>query len=332
MAMFGYFNSRLLSARFFKLINSQRKINMNKSKIISAATGLATIMSATAATADGVSVNGYLEGWFTSGDNTTGVTNLIKSETVSVSYATTLDNGMGLSVGFTLTPNSQSTGFAVDTGLGTLGTGTGFRIKSAADAMDSLPNNANTQSSNKKLGTYDDGDAASGDNILYTSPSINGWKIAASVGENACSSVITYGDTDADNTTATTCSDDRVMSYAASGSLAGVSIAAGVVDTGTANDDSFVTLGYSIGGVGIGYGNYDSDEDDSTAISVKTDVAGMTVGFRYDDLNAASAANDNSMNTYTIGKDFGGMSVTLQYEDQDLADNSEWNINYAMSF
>jgi hypothetical protein len=217
---------------------------------------------------------------------------------------------MGLSVGFTLTPNSQSTGFAVDTGLGTLGTGSGYRIKSAADVMDSLPNNANTQSSNKKLGTYADGDAASGDNILYTSPSINGWTIAASVGENSSNA-------------------DRVASVALKGSLMGVSIAAGTVDTGTAYDDSFVTLGYSIAGVGIGYGNYDSDEDDSTAISVVTDVAGMTVGYRYDDLDATT---DNSMNTYTVSKDFGGMSVTLQYEDQDLADNSEWNINYAMGF
>ena len=283
---------------------------MNKSKIISAATGLATVMSATAATADGVSVNGYIEGWITSGDNTTGVTNTLNSQSVLVSYASTLDNGMGLSVGFTLTPSSQSSGFAVDTGMGTFATGTNFSIKSAADAMDSLPNNANTQSSNKKLGTYNDGDSASGDNILYTSPSINGWKIAASVGEN-------------------TSNADRVASVAVKGSLMGVTIAAGSVDTGGAFDDSFVTLGYSISGVGIGYGNYDSDEDDSTAISIKTDVAGMTVGFRYDDLDAAT---DNSMNTYTVGKDFGGMSVTLQYEDQDLADNSEWNINYAMGF
>ena len=47
---------------------------MNKSKII-AASGLATVMSATAATADSVSLNGYIEGWFTSGDNTTGMNN-----------------------------------------------------------------------------------------------------------------------------------------------------------------------------------------------------------------------------------------------------------------
>ena len=310
---------------------------MNKSKIIGAATGIATLLSATAATADGVSVNGYLEGWFTSGDNTTGVTNLIKSETVSVSYATTLDNGMGLSVGFELT-GSVATGFSVDTGMGTIATGNGGMIKSAADKMDSLPNNSNVQSSNKKLGKYNDGDSASGDNILYITPSMNGWTIAASIGENVCTttsaSTVDTSDsgsaTDAVTTTSTTtCSDDRVTSVAIKGKVAGLSIAAGAVDTGSTNNDSFVTLGYKIAGVGIGYGNYDSDEDDSTAISLKTDVAGMTVGFRYDDLDATT---DNSMNTYSISKDFGGMSMTLMYEDQDVADNSEWNLQYSMSF
>jgi hypothetical protein len=301
---------------------------MNKSKIIGAATGIATLLSATAATADGVSVNGYLEGWFTSGDNTTGVTNLIKSETVSVSYATTLDNGMGLSIGFELT-GSVATGFSVDTGMGSIATGNGGMIKSAADKMDSLPNNSNVQSSNKKLGKYNDGDSASGDNILYITPSINGWNVAASIGENLCSTVVTYGDTDAENTSATSCNSDRVTSVAIKGKVAGLSIAAGVVDTGGTNNDSFVTLGYKIAGVGIGFGNYDSDEDDSTAISLKTDVAGMTVGFRYDDLDATT---DNSMNTYSIGKDFGGMSMTLMYEDQDAADNSEWNLQYSMGF
>ena len=301
---------------------------MNKSKIIGAATGIATLLSATAATADGVNVKGYLEGWLTSGDNTTGVTNLIKSETVLVSYATTLDNGMGLSIGYKIT-GSVAGGFSVDTGIGTIATGSGGMIKSAADAMDSLPNNSNPQSSNKKLGKYNDGDDASGENILYTSPSINGWKIAASIGENLCSSVITYGDTDADNSTATTCSGDRVKSFAASGSVAGVSIAAGVVDTGGANDDSFVTLGYSIGGVGIGYGSYDSDVDTLTALSVVTDVAGMTVGMRYDDLDAST---DNTQTTYSIGKDLGGLSLTLMYADHDIADNSRWDLVYAMGF
>ena len=287
---------------------------MNKSKII-AASGLATVMSATAATADSVSLNGYIEGWFTSGDNTTGMNNSVYSQSVYVSYSTTLDNGMGLTAGFTITNSLHAAGFSIDTGMGTLATGTGWQVNSAADAMDSLPNNANVQSSNKKLGTYDDGDDASGEGIKYTSPSMNGWTMAASIGENV-------GDA---NT-----GDERTTSVAVKGSVMGVSVAAGVVDqAGDANDDSFYTLGYSIAGVGIGYGNYDSDVDETDVLSVTTSVAGMTVGYRYDDL---SAATDNSMSTYSIGKDLGGMSLTLMYEDQDADDNSEWNLVYAMGF
>ena len=289
---------------------------MNKSKII-AATGLATVMSASAAMADGVSLNGYMEGWFTSGDNTTGIANTVYSSSVYVSYSSTLDNGMGLSAGMTLTPASTSTGFAIDTGMGTLRTGSGYQMNSAADGMDSLPNNANVISSRNVLGTYDDGDDASGQGVKYTSPSINGWTIAASMGDNVGNSVT---------------GDDRVTSVAASGSVMGISMAVGMVDQKGDADDSFVTLGYSIGGVGIGYGNYDSDVDDATSISLTTSVAGMTVGYRYDDLDAASAANDNDMSTYSIGKDMGGISLTLMYEDQDKADNSEWNLVYAIGF
>ncbi|MFL2886161.1 MAG: porin [Candidatus Pelagibacterales bacterium] len=287
---------------------------MNKSKII-AASGLATVMSATAATADSVSLNGYIEGWFTSGDNTTGMSNTVYSQSIYVSYSTTLDNGMGLTAGFTVTNGLHAAGFSIDTGMGTLATGTGWQVNSAADAMDSLPNNANVQSSNKKLGSYNDGDDNSGEGIKYTSPSFNGFTLAASIGENIGNAVT---------------GDERTTSAAIKGSIMGVSVAAGVVDqAGDANDDSFYTLGYSIAGVGIGYGNYDSDEDESTAISVKTSVAGLTVGYRHDDLDAAT---DNNMNTYSIGKDMGGMSLTLMYEEQDADDNEEWNLVYAMGF
>jgi hypothetical protein len=285
---------------------------MNKSKIISAATGLATVLSATAATADGVSVNGYIEGWFSSGDKITGMTNTMWSNSVYVSYSSTLDNGMGLSVGYTITGSSVSGGFGIDTGMGSLKTGTGYQVNSAADGMDGLPNNANVKFPNAMyvLGTYDDGDTATGEGIKYTSPSIGGFTFAASMGENASNA-------------------DRTMSYATSGSVAGISVAAGVVDTGGANDDTFVTLGYSIGGVGIGYGSYDSDVDTLTALSVVTDVAGMTVGMRYDDLDAST---DNTQTTYSIGKDLGGLSLTLMYADQDIADNSRWDLVYAMGF
>ena len=282
---------------------------MNKSKII-AATGLATVMSATAATADSVSLNGYIEGWFTSGDQTEGLSNSVYSQSVYVSYSTTLDNGMGLGVGFTLTSSAHAAGFNIDTGMGTLYTGTAWQMASAADKMDSLPNNANVQSSNKKLGSYNDGDTNSGEGILYMSPSINGWTVAASVGENNSL-------------------DDRVTSVAVKGSVMGVSVAAGGVDQVGSADDTFMTLGYSIAGVGIGYGMYDSDDDETYALSVKTDVAGMTVGYRYDDLDAST---DNSMNTYSVQKSLGAISFTLMYEEQDTADREEWNLVYAMGF
>ena len=295
---------------------------MNKSKII-AASGLATVMSATAATADSVSLNGYIEGWFTSGDGTVGVGNTVYSQSVYVSYSTTLDNGMGLTAGFTITNSLHAAGFSVDTGMGTLATGSGWQVNSAADAMDSLPNNANVQSSNKKLGTYDDGDNQTGEGIKYTSPSINGWTLAASIGEN-----VARTETGA-SAQARGANDDRTTSVAIKGSVMGLSVAAGTVNQADGEDDSFMTLGYSVAGVGIGYGNYDSEDDETTVLSVTTDVAGMTVGYRYDDLDAST---DNSMNTYSIGKSLGGMSLTLMYEEQDTADNSEWNLVYAMGF
>ena len=295
---------------------------MNKSKII-AASGLATVMSATAATADSVSLNGYIEGWFTSGDSASGVTNTVYSQSVYVSYSTTLDNGMGLTAGFTITNSLHAAGFSVDTGMGTLATGTGWQVNSAADGMDSLPNNANVQSSNKKLGTYDDGDNQTGEGIKYTSPSINGWTLAASIGEN-----VARTETSA-SAQARGANDDRTTSVAIKGSVMGLSVAAGTVNQADGEDDSFMTLGYSVAGVGIGYGNYDSEDDETTIVSVKTDIAGMTVGYRYDDLDAST---DNSMNTYSIGKSLGGMSLTLMYEEQDIADKSEWNLVYAMGF
>ena len=282
---------------------------MNKSKII-AASGLATVMSASAATADSVSLNGYIEGWFTTGDNTVGMSNTVYSQSVYVSYSTTLDNGMGLTAGFTLTTSAHAAGFAIDTGMGTLKTGTSYQMDTAADSYDSLPNNADVQNSNKTLGSYSDGDTASGEGIEYNSPSINGWSFAASVGENGGLS-------------------DRVTSVAVKGSIAGVSVAAGAVDAVGANDDSFVTLGYSVAGVGLGYGNYDSDEDEVTIISATTSVAGMTVGMRYEDLDAST---DNTRTLYSIGKDFGGMSLNLSFEEQDTDDNEEWNLTYAMGF
>ena len=287
---------------------------MNKSKII-ALTGLATVMSASSAMAgqDSVSINGYIEGFVNSGDGSTGISNTVSSQSIYVSYSSTMDNGMGLTVGFTLTNGTHAAGFSIDTGMGTLSTGTAWQMNSAADAMDSLPNNANVTSSASVLGSYNDGDNNSGEGLRFMSNPMNGWTIAASIGEDTNAAAVS----------------DRVTSLAAKGSIMGVSVAAGAVDQVGAADDSFITLGYSIGGVGIGYGVYDSDDDESTAISVKTDVAGMTVGYRFDDLDATT---DNDRSTYAIGKDLGAMSLTLMYSEDDAADTSNWSLVYAMGF
>jgi hypothetical protein len=281
---------------------------MNKSKII-ALTGLATVMSASAAMAgqDSVSINGYIEGFVNTGDDTTGISNTVSSQSIYVTYTKTLENDMGLTIGFTLTDATHAAGFSLDTDIGTFSTGTDWQMNSAADAMDGLPNNANVTSSAQVLGTYDDGDPASGEGVRWMSNPIgeSGWTIAASLGE----------DTNA------AAESDRITSIAASGSIGPVSVALGAVDQMGASDDSFLTLGYTLGSVGLGYGIYDSDDDESTAISAMTEFAGLTVGVRFDDLDANV---DNDQMLYSVGKELGGMSLTLMYSEQDVADSSNW--------
>ena len=178
---------------------------MNKSKI-TAFTALATIMSASVAYAD-LSLSGFHKGKVESGDNTSGVSNTFTTSSVYVTYGSTLDNGMGLSAGFSISATTMGFSTAIDTGMGTVGFGTIHN--SAVDGMDSMPAGAKGVKSNTTLGAYSDGDTDEGNGIKYTSPSMNGWTLAYSMGMNTCSSVVTYGATDADNTTATTCTDDR---------------------------------------------------------------------------------------------------------------------------
>ena len=78
---------------------------MNKSKI-TAYTALATIMSASAAHAD-LSLSGLYQGNVASGDNNSGVSHAMSTSSVYVTYGSTLDNGMGLSAGFSITGASM---------------------------------------------------------------------------------------------------------------------------------------------------------------------------------------------------------------------------------
>jgi hypothetical protein len=287
---------------------------MNKSKI-TAYTALATIMSASAAHAD-LSLSGLYQGNVSSGDNNSGVSHAMSTSSVYVTYGSTLDNGMGLSAGFSITGASMGFSTAIDTGMGTIGFGQIH--SSAADGMDSMKAGATNVYSNQRLGTYSDGDTDEGMGIKYTSPSISGWTVAVSIGEDTANGA-TAG--------------SRNSSVAASGSIAGVAIAAGTVDDNDGSDDNFMTLGYSVAGVSLGYGMYDDDAgSESTVMGLTTSMAGLTLKYTYEDLDAAT---DKDASVYAVSKDLGGMGVTLQFTDTDdgtAVDNQAWNIIYSVGF
>jgi hypothetical protein len=206
---------------------------------------------------------------------------------------------------------------AIDTGMGTIGFGQIHN--SAVDGMDSMPAGAKAVYSNQRLGTYSDGDADEGMGIKYTSPSISGWTVAVSMGEDTANTFTKPG--------------TRNTSIAAKGSLMGLSLAAGAVDDSDGSDDNFMTVGYSVAGVSMGYGVYDDDAgSESTIIGLNTSMAGLSLGYTFEDLDATT---DKDASVYSVGKDLGGMNVTLQFTDTDdgtAIDNQAWNIIYSVGF
>jgi hypothetical protein len=288
---------------------------MNKSKI-TAYTALATIMSASAAHAD-LSLSGLYQGNVTSGDHNSGVSHAMSTSSVYVTYGSTLDNGMGLSAGFSITGASMGFSTSIDTGMGTIGFGQIH--SSAADGMDSMPAGATNVYSNMRLGTYSDGDTDEGMGVKYTSPSMNGWTVAVSIGEDTANQDNAAG--------------SRNSSIAAKGSIAGLAIAAGSVDDNDGSDDNFMTLGYSVAGVSLGYGMYDDDAGaESTVLGLTTSMAGLTLKYTYEELDAAT---DKDASIYAVSKDLGGMGVALQFTDTDdgtAVDSQVWNIIYSVGF
>jgi hypothetical protein len=285
---------------------------MNKSKI-TALTAIATVMSASAAYAD-LSLSGAMAGHVKSGDSTTGVDHGVSTSSIYVSYSSTLDNGMGMSAGFSSTGEANNYSIAIDTGMGSVAFGETH--SSAVDAMDGMPAGVNTISSTASLGDYNDGDANEGMGIRYTSPSVAGFNIGLSSGDN--------------NGT------DRTTSYAIKGAVAGLGVALGKVDQqGTAGDDTFMTLGYSVAGVSLGYGNYDSDGDgESTVLGLNTSFAGLTLGFEQEDWDGGTAT-DQDQTSFSVNKDLGGMGVTLIYTDTDDGtgvDDQNWTLYYSVGF
>ena len=297
---------------------------MNRSKIIGS-TALATLMTAGAASAE-MSISGFTSGKFMDNDGG-GMTQSFSTNSIYVSYSDSLDNGMGLSVFMSISNSgANENGLSIDTGMGTIGFGE--TQHSAVDGMDSNPGCFsiricyNVAISGKGGGTdiYDDGDTPSGNSIKYSN-SMGGVSFAVSRG---------MGDSTYEPT----------MSYAASTSIMGASVAAGVsqIDrkgTGVDQDPSFVTVGYSIAGLNLGYAVYDSDAgSEETTMGVGTSVAGMDVGVQF---ASRDYTTDTDYMRVSVNKGMGAASFGIDYLETDEAggsanDTDQWNLNYVIGF
>ena len=261
-----------------------------------------------------------------SGDSSTGVAHGVSTSSIYVSYSSTLDNGMGMSAGFSSTGEANNYSIAIDTGMGSVNFGETH--SSAVDTMDGMPAGVNTVTSTASLGVYNDGDANETSGIRYTSPAVNGFTFSMSMGENQAATA--SGDADHDAT-------KRNTSMAVKGAIAGVSLAGGKVSqAGDDGDDTFVTVGYSVAGVSLGYGNYDSDGDgDSTVMGLSTTMAGLSLGFEVEEWDSGSATADQDQTSFSVGKDLGGMALTVIYSDTDAGtgvDNQNWTVFYSVGF
>ncbi len=297
---------------------------MNRSKLIGA-TALASVMAAGAAQAE-MSISGYFAGTLTDNDGG-GLASTFSTNSVYVSYSDAMDNGMGVGLTMSITAAGIKTDVNFDTGMGTIGLGIGQ--DSAVDGNDSNPacfslvNCWNVAFSGKGGGTgvYDDGDAPSGNSIAYSN-SMGGVSFKVTRGMES----------------ATT---DPVMSYAASTSLMGASIAAGVsqIDYKAAatadKDPNFMTVGYSIAGLNLGYAVYDSDDgSEETHMGVGTSVAGMDVGVQFADRDFTT---DTDYMRVSVNKGMGAASFGVDYLETDEAggsanDTDKWVFNYVVGF
>ena len=332
---------------------------MNRSKMI-AASALATVMTAGVAHAE-MSISGLYAG--TIYDGTSATSHVESTNSVYVSYSDSLDNGMGISVAMSMSAaGANKTDVNIDTGMGTIHLGDG--VDSAVDSMDGSPavfsiNPYGPRLDNSTTADFDDGDAASGLSIGYTTPSINGFNIRVTRGMevanangvagsciNTTSGAITaIGSLETCGTTSSrlTGSDavegvDPVMSYAIKGSVMGLGVAAGVSTINnqgsTADKDpSFVTLSYSIAGLNLGYAFYDSDNSttnqEETQMGVSADVMGMTAGITFAEEDTATTDVDYMLVSLTKG--MGAASFGLDYLETDPS-NADASDTFAFTY
>jgi hypothetical protein len=251
------------------MINYHMKGNIMKRSTIITTTALATVMTAGAAQAE-MSINGLFAGTITDAPGAA-TSHGVSTNSITLSYSDSLDNGMGVSVAMTVSDAGPiKTDVNFDTGMGTIGLGDGQ--DSAVDTMDGSPAVFSHIPYGPRLGSgFDDGDEGSGNSVAYTSPSISGVTVKA-----------TYGFDSAYE-------GDNVVSVAASTTIMGVGLKAGMTglepDVGDGTDPSFVTASYSLAGMNLGYALYDSDgSGEETQMGVSTDLMGMTAGVTFSTL------------------------------------------------
>ena len=317
-------------------------------------------MSASAAHAE-LSLSGFYAATIADADG--GTTHGTSTSSMYVTYTDTLDNGMGLTFNISASAGWHGADVFIDTGMGTLGLGDGQ--DSAVDKMDGSPAiGGSLNAYGPRFGAaFNDGDAASGASLMYTSPSVNGFTAKVSRGMEVANTTSTAGiclnPTHADEMqavaagaecptsftrvsgAAATEGHEAVMSYAVTGSVMGLGVAAGVssIDyVAAANTDvepSFVTASYSLGGISLGYAMYDSDAgSEETQMGANTSVGGMTVGVTF-------AEDDDTTDTdfMHIGaiKSLGAMSYSVEYLETDeeggsANDTETWNFTYTIGF
>ena len=296
---------------------------MNRSKIIGA-TALASVMAAGAAQAE-MSLSGYFAGTVSDNDGG-GIASTFSTNSFYISYSDSMDNGMGVGLTMSVTAAGIKTDVNFDTGMGTIGLGIGQ--DSAVDSYDSNPgcfslvNCWNVAMSGKdgSSGAYSDGDAESGNSIAYSN-SMGGVSFKVTRGMESA----TY---------------EPTMSYAAKTSIMGASIAAGVsqVDakgTGTDRDPNFVTVGYSVAGLNLGYAVYDSDAgSEETTMGVGTSMAGLDVGVQF---ASRDYTTDTDYMRVSVNKGMGAASFGIDYTEADeeggsTNDTDTWTFNYVVGF
>ena len=321
---------------------------MNRSKILGAS-ALASLMAAGAAQAE-MSVSGYVLGAFADSDGG-GLSNYNTSETVTVSYSDSLDNGMGLAVGMDI-GDTLGTVVTIDTGMGSVTFSADAKGDSALDKVDgSTACYGLFWCASAYNASYNDGDEVSGNSIRYTSPSINGFTIQASMGlegDYDNSSHTGAGGTAASpaNGSAT----EAVLgtdSIGITGSIMGVTVKAGMADinydqgAGSTSIDqtpSMYALGYSIAGLDLGYAVYDSDDtasSEETQYGVGTSVMGMYVGAQFGAHD--TTGNDTDYMTLTAIKSMGPASFSYEYIEVDQAggtanDTDSHYLGYSIGF